>query len=359
MRLELVRRHDLADRRVSTSSASRAVSSMRVPVGARMCRRIWPASTLGKKSRPSTKNRPHDSTQNPRNAARTGARRTSSAAQDQRCSARAHPLEAGVEALIQTHAADSAWRPPSACARGPSAASRASAPASATGCRTRASRTPRLRRAARTGSARRRTGRTSARTRCRCTAWTRTPAPRFRRRRRGSPRADRAHVQMALDVLDGDHRVVDQDPTESASPPSVMMLMVCPSACSAISDDRIDSGIDDRDDAACCASCRETAGSSRRSARRRSALRAPRPARPPSRTPTGRTARVIVQVLRQRCRGFGNRACSVRRCTASTRCRSSAPKAARRAGRSAARYWSAARSRRARARLHADRSSRR
>ena len=38
----------------STASARRAVSSIRVPVGARMCSRIWPASTLGKKSRPST-----------------------------------------------------------------------------------------------------------------------------------------------------------------------------------------------------------------------------------------------------------------------------------------------------------------
>ena len=33
-------------------------------------------------------------------------------------------------------------------------------------------------------------------------------------------------------------------PTASARPPSVMMLMVCPSACSAISEDRIDSGIE-------------------------------------------------------------------------------------------------------------------
>ena len=37
----------------STWSAMRAVSSIRVPVGARMCSRIWPASTDGKKSRPS------------------------------------------------------------------------------------------------------------------------------------------------------------------------------------------------------------------------------------------------------------------------------------------------------------------
>ena len=40
--------------RPPTASAMRAVSSMRVPVAARMWRRIWPASTLGKKSRPST-----------------------------------------------------------------------------------------------------------------------------------------------------------------------------------------------------------------------------------------------------------------------------------------------------------------
>ena len=33
-------------------SAMRAVSSTRVPVGMRKCSRTWPASTLGKKSRP-------------------------------------------------------------------------------------------------------------------------------------------------------------------------------------------------------------------------------------------------------------------------------------------------------------------
>ncbi len=39
---------------------------MRVPLGNRMCMRIWPASTLGKKSRPSRNTNPQDSTQNPR-----------------------------------------------------------------------------------------------------------------------------------------------------------------------------------------------------------------------------------------------------------------------------------------------------
>jgi hypothetical protein len=54
--------------RIATSiaSAMRAVSSMRVPVAARKCRRIWPASTVGKKSRPSTGYRKHDTTVNPR-----------------------------------------------------------------------------------------------------------------------------------------------------------------------------------------------------------------------------------------------------------------------------------------------------
>ena len=48
----------------STWSAARAVSSMRVPVGMRMCRRSWPESTAGKKSRPRMGYRPQDSTQN-------------------------------------------------------------------------------------------------------------------------------------------------------------------------------------------------------------------------------------------------------------------------------------------------------
>ena len=97
-------------------------------------------------------------------------------------------------------------------ARRASAASPASARACATGCTTRSSRTPPPRRAARTGSARRPTGRTSARTRCRCTASRRTPARRSRRRRRGSPRSSGcAQVQVALDVLDGHDRLVDQD----------------------------------------------------------------------------------------------------------------------------------------------------
>ncbi len=41
-------------RRISAStwSATIVVCSMRVPVGVRKCSRIWPASTLGKKSRP-------------------------------------------------------------------------------------------------------------------------------------------------------------------------------------------------------------------------------------------------------------------------------------------------------------------
>jgi len=52
-------------------------------------------------------------------------------------------------------------------------------------------------------------------------------------------------VNVAFDVLDRDGRVVDQDPDPpSARPPSVMMLMVSPSAYSARIDARIESGID-------------------------------------------------------------------------------------------------------------------
>ena len=58
----------------STASARRAVSSMRVPVGARMCRRICPASTVGKKSRPKNGNSAHESTQKPRNSTMKRAR---------------------------------------------------------------------------------------------------------------------------------------------------------------------------------------------------------------------------------------------------------------------------------------------
>jgi hypothetical protein len=49
-----------------TSPASRSVSSMRVPVRARMCSKNCPVSTLGKKFLPSVSVSSHEPTQKPR-----------------------------------------------------------------------------------------------------------------------------------------------------------------------------------------------------------------------------------------------------------------------------------------------------
>src|SRR5436309_15870177 len=52
----------------STRSLNADVSSTRVPVGARMCKRICPESTVGKRSRPSHGTITMLDAQNPRNA---------------------------------------------------------------------------------------------------------------------------------------------------------------------------------------------------------------------------------------------------------------------------------------------------
>ena len=203
----------------STSSASRAVSSMRVPVGARMCRRIWPASTLGKKSRPSTGYSRQDSRQKPRKSAMNAPALAPAGPTAPACR-RAARARTGGRSCGRRAAAGSGWcRRLPWRGRRPSAASPASAPACARAGRTRASRTPPPRPAARTGSAPRRTGRTSARTRCRCTASRRRPAAPI------SPAPTRiaslqlgAHVQVALDVLDGHDRLVDQDADRERQP---------------------------------------------------------------------------------------------------------------------------------------------
>ena len=64
---------------VSTWSAMRAVCSMRVPVGARRCSRICPASTDGKKSCPRNGNSRQDSAQKPRNTTAKVLREASAA----------------------------------------------------------------------------------------------------------------------------------------------------------------------------------------------------------------------------------------------------------------------------------------
>jgi hypothetical protein len=80
---------------------------------------------------------------------------------------------------------------------------------------------------------------------------------------------------MPVDVLDGDRGVVDQDADRQRQPPSVMMLMVSPSADSSAIEESTDSGIE-MAMISVSASCRGTAGSSGWSAPRRSRLRAPR-----------------------------------------------------------------------------------
>ena len=90
----------------STSSARRAVSSMRVPVGARMCRRIWPASTLGKKSRPRTRIEAARQQAERQEADATKLRRAARAAPTARACSRARTrsnwrVEAAVDALQQ------------------------------------------------------------------------------------------------------------------------------------------------------------------------------------------------------------------------------------------------------------------
>ena len=103
----------------------RSVSSMRVPAGARTCRRSCPASTVGKKSIPSSGNRPSESRRPGRRSTPTTTRAvpqrttSSSAAVDAR-----EALEAAVEALV--HGPDPARRR-CTCARRSAACSCASA----------------------------------------------------------------------------------------------------------------------------------------------------------------------------------------------------------------------------------------
>ena len=71
----------------STWSARIAVSSMRVPLGARRCSLNWPPSTAGKKSSPTQRARNSDATQRAeeqRGEERRGCRRTARAARDSR-----------------------------------------------------------------------------------------------------------------------------------------------------------------------------------------------------------------------------------------------------------------------------------
>ena len=98
----------------------------------------------------------------------------------------------------------------------------------------RASRTPPPRPAARTDTAPRRSEKTSAQTRCRCTAWRQTPAAQFPARRREWRRPSCLPCAMcrwmfSIATVASSTRM----PTASARPPSVIRLIVSPSALKA------------------------------------------------------------------------------------------------------------------------------
>ena len=199
----------------STRSQRRAVSSMRVPVGARRCSLNWPLSTEGKKSCPSqgTRAPPERRTKTrstPPETLADGAGSVPAGAGNARASARS---------LLRTAFAGA----PEDCCSTPGCAwplahdraadtSPWSAPAFATADRTPASRTPRPRPAAQTDTAQRRSERTSARTRCRCTASKQTPERRSAARHPESPAAISLPMRdVAVDVFDFDRGVVHQN----------------------------------------------------------------------------------------------------------------------------------------------------
>ena len=119
-------------------------------------------------------------------------------------------------------------------------------------------------------------GRTRRRTRSRSPASRSASAPRSRRRppappeSKGIPSSNSRCVFSIVTVLSSTRM-----PTASARPPSVMVLMVCPSADSTAMEVRIDSGIDTMT-TAWSAMSRGRSGSSEPSARRRSRPRAAR-----------------------------------------------------------------------------------
>ena len=179
----------------STSSTSLAVSSMRVPLRARRCSRNWPASTDGKEVLPKLRHEQHRADAEREEDQRKG-RAMVQHGPEQDAVALAETVEAPLEAgLDARRTAGSHGRDVRGGRRGRSSAARcgrttspASGPASATARSWPAWRTPPPRPAAQTGNAPRRSGRTSARTRCRCRASRRRPASRSPARRPESHR---------------------------------------------------------------------------------------------------------------------------------------------------------------------------
>ena len=149
-----------ADRRPRPASQSAAVSSMRVPVRARRCSLIWPASTLGKKSWPSRAASRRKAEDREAAMAAGTAQRSAAAAPaplEQRVIARRASARSRARSRAGSAAAGARVAACGLRHRAPAAStSPASAPASATARRRPASRTPPPRPAARTGTWRRR-----------------------------------------------------------------------------------------------------------------------------------------------------------------------------------------------------------
>ena len=209
--VQLARRDRPAGWRLSTRSASRAVSSMRVPVLARRCRMNCPLSVFGKKSWPS-----QGTSAKTRQAADQEDRDEHAAAAHQQIQHAA----IGMRAAARSRARSRAGTVPADCASGP--------------CVMRLG-PQQIHRHRRHQRARQHVGRehrehhgfgqrheqiardagaarTSARTRCRCRASRPAPAPRSAPRRRRIALAQRLPLlEVALDVLDRHRGVVHQD----------------------------------------------------------------------------------------------------------------------------------------------------
>ncbi len=168
---------------LSTRSQTRAVSSIRVPALVRTCRRNWPLSVAGKKSRPS-----HGTSRKAAAQSAKKRRHEEDAPVDERGEqelvAKAHAFEAVLEGALEDARTDCASSPRHAAWRA-AGTSPGWGPACARERRTRASRRPRLPPAAQTDTAPRRPGRTSAGRRCRYRWWRPAPARRSARRLRG------------------------------------------------------------------------------------------------------------------------------------------------------------------------------
>ena len=193
----------------STRSNRRAVSSIRIPVGARTCRMNWPLSVLGKKSSP--KKRQQGEGHNAQ-AEERGYKRTP--VHHQRLQQRVIPTPETFETSLETTL--KTGEQSFAVALCSFARSRYMASVGTSVRLNRYSwqawRTPLPQRAAQRGSAPLRRGKTWAGRLCRCRASKPGPALRFARIPQGWPRAARSLAQGSAHVFNRDGGIIDQNP---------------------------------------------------------------------------------------------------------------------------------------------------